>query len=121
MPNHEEHCADSLKRYGRTFSEVHRWMDEPCSLLGSQHRIYRHDPFVTPKEAKTIFGENADNACLDHIELDELDSRQKSIENKSFTEILPVVITVRYSGKRWRYECKGITQINEGKARFSYL
>jgi hypothetical protein len=49
-----------------------------CAILGASHRKYRHDPNTTPKEAKAIFGENADNACLDHIRLDELESRSKS-------------------------------------------
>jgi hypothetical protein len=79
MPNHEEHCEDTLKRYGKTFSELHTWMDEPSTILGPNHRKYRHDPNTTPLEAKKIFGENADHACLDHIRLDELDSRRKGI------------------------------------------
>jgi len=77
MPNHEEHCQESLKRYGKTFSELHTWMDEPSAILGASHRKYRHDPNTTPLEAKRMFGENADNACLDHIRLDELYSRRK--------------------------------------------
>jgi hypothetical protein len=52
MPNHEEHCAESLRRYGKSFSELHSWMDEPSLILGAAHRQYRHDPYVTPIEAK---------------------------------------------------------------------
>jgi hypothetical protein len=77
LPNNQEHCEDSLRRYGKTFSELHKWMDEPSAILGSGHRIYRHDPLVTPAEARRLFGEDADHACLDHIRLDELESRQK--------------------------------------------
>lgn len=76
MPNHEEHCEESLKRYGKTFSELHKWMDEPSVILGPIHRIHRHDPHVTPAEAKGLFGEYADHACLDHIRLDELERRK---------------------------------------------
>jgi hypothetical protein len=83
MPNHEEHCEDTLKRYGKTFSELHTWMDEPSTILGPNHRKYRHDPNTTPLEAKKIFGENADHACLDHIRLDELESRRKGIGRTS--------------------------------------
>jgi hypothetical protein len=79
MPNNKEHCEDSLRRYGKTFSELHTWMDEPSAILGANHRKYRHDPHTTPLEAKKLFGENADHACLDHIRLDELESRQKGI------------------------------------------
>jgi len=77
MPNHREHCEDSLRRYGKTFSELHKWMDEPSTVLGASHRKYRHDPNTTPIVAKKLFGENADNACLDHIRLDELETRNK--------------------------------------------
>lgn len=70
MPSHEEHCQNSLKKYGGRFDELHRWMDEPCIVMGREHRMYRHDPYITPKEAKKIFGEYADQACLDHIILD---------------------------------------------------
>jgi len=70
MPSHEEHCQQSLKKYGKTFSELHTWMDEPCKVLAGSHRIYRHDPVNSPKEAKKLFGELADHACLDHIILD---------------------------------------------------
>jgi hypothetical protein len=76
MPNNAEHCEDSLRRYGKPFSELHKWMDEPSTILGASHRKYRHDPNTTPKEAKALFGENADNACLDHIRLDELERRK---------------------------------------------
>jgi len=70
MPTHEEHCQHSLVRYGKTFSELHRWMDEPSTMLGPSHRMHRHDPENTPREAKQLFGEMADQACLDHIRLD---------------------------------------------------
>ena len=79
MPNNDEHCKDSLRRYRKSFSELHKWMDEPSAILGANHRKYRHDPNNTPKEAKQLFGENADNACLDHIRLDELERRGKGI------------------------------------------
>lgn len=70
MPSHEKHCQDSLKKYGKRFDDLHSWMDETWEILGTQHRMYRHDPYTTPQEAKNIFGEYADHACLDHIVLD---------------------------------------------------
>jgi len=27
MPLHEEHCQDSLRRYGKRFDELHGWMN----------------------------------------------------------------------------------------------
>lgn len=58
-------------------------MDEPCVILGANHRKYRHKPNTTPQEAKALFGKNADNACLDHIRLDELERRKKGIRKGS--------------------------------------
>jgi hypothetical protein len=51
-------------------------MDEPCTLLGKGHRVHRHDPIKTPPLAKELFGNLADEACLDHIRFDELESRR---------------------------------------------
>ena len=83
MASHADHCKHSLKRYGRTFSDLHRWMDEPSTLLGPSHRNFRHDPNETPVEAKRLFGELAEHACLDHIRLDELETRRKIGERRS--------------------------------------
>jgi hypothetical protein len=76
MPSHEEHCQDSLERYGKRFDKLHHWLDEPSTLLGKGHRIHRHDLVKTPKQAKELFGEFADQACLDHIRLDRLEERR---------------------------------------------
>jgi hypothetical protein len=129
MPNHEEHCADSLKRYGKSFSEIHRWMDEPCLILGSQHRIYRHDPYVTPSEAKAIFGDLADHVCLDHIRLDELESR-KSIttiwfQNTNYYEIKSVLSVIKFTIQSpagvSHFESEAVNISKDGKSRFTYI
>ena len=70
MPSNEIHCAQSRKKYGKSFSDLHKWMDEPSKILGSNHRIIRHDIKKTPKEARELFGPLADQACIDHIMLD---------------------------------------------------
>lgn len=75
-PNLEEHCKHSLKRYGKTFEELHKWMDELTQICGPTHRKFRHDIKKTPNEAKQIFGELADQACLDHILLDNYHSHR---------------------------------------------
>jgi hypothetical protein len=129
LPNHEEHCAESLKRYGKTFSEVHTWMDEPSLLLGSSHRKYRHDPDVTPFEAKAIFSEGADNVCLDHIRLDELESR-KSITtiwfpNTNYYEVksvLPVIqFTIQSRSGVSHFESEAVNISKDGQSRFTYV
>jgi hypothetical protein len=129
MPNHEEHCSESLKRYGKSFSELHSWMDEPCLILGSQHRIYRHEPLVTPMEAKAIFGEGADNACLDHIRLDELESR-KSITtiwypNMNFYDVESVLLVMKFTVQSRagvsHFESEAVSISKDGKSSFSYI
>jgi len=74
MPSHEEHCQDSLSKYGKRFDDLHRWMDEPWEVAGKYHRMYRHEPFTTPQEVRKLFGEYADHACIDHILLDRRES-----------------------------------------------
>jgi hypothetical protein len=55
-------------------------------MLGKDHRMYRHDPYKTPLEARRMFGENADHACLDHIRLDEVgDTKPPEEEGKKKT------------------------------------
>jgi len=39
---HEEHCLRTYERYGIRGDEIHSWMDEPSSISGAGHRIYRH-------------------------------------------------------------------------------
>ena len=70
MPNHKEHCDYSFLKYGKDFSELHKWMDEPIGILGGGHRAVCHNLKTTPNEAKKLFGEFADHACFDHIHLD---------------------------------------------------
>jgi len=55
-------------------------MDEPSEIIGSKHRMYRHDPYNTPTEAKTLFGEYADQACLDHIRADMRSWRRQGLK-----------------------------------------
>ena len=76
MPYHEKHCQESLRKYGKRFDDLHTWMDEPCDINGRAHRAFRHDPATTPQEAKKMFGEFADHACLDHIRLDQQSSEE---------------------------------------------
>ena len=39
---HEGHCVRSHEKYGVRGDEIHFWMDEPSSISGFAHRIYRH-------------------------------------------------------------------------------
>jgi len=42
MPNLKTHKALSIERTGRSFEELHRWIDERQKDLGSEHRSKRH-------------------------------------------------------------------------------
>ena len=44
MPSFEEHCAESIRLFGKPYEEVHRWLDEFAGLppLGMRHRRMRH-------------------------------------------------------------------------------
>ena len=61
------HSLSCRQRFGRSFSEVHSWMDAPSWGLRRKHRKYRHNILESPKEALSRFGEGADLACIDHI------------------------------------------------------
>jgi hypothetical protein len=43
MPNLEEHCKRILKRYGVEGKEIPSWIDEPSTILATEHRIVMHD------------------------------------------------------------------------------
>jgi hypothetical protein len=44
MPSHEMHKKVSKLLLGEDHRDVHSWMDEPVTWLGSKHRLLRHDP-----------------------------------------------------------------------------
>lgn len=101
MPSHRIHCAQSLKRYGKDFTELHHWMDEMTTLVAyKSHRKFRHDPYKTPKVARRLFGEFADEACLDHIRLDALELKEeesaKAIINNPDHEIIRLSLQFTY-------------------------
>jgi len=55
MPDHEEHCQHSFRRYGVRGDEIHAWIDEPSQVAGGSHRSYRHDLASLPT-AIQLFG-----------------------------------------------------------------
>jgi len=74
MPNLEEHCRRTLKRYGVEGSDIHTWLDEPSREYAGSHRQFRHDT-ETIKLVGEIFGKTygkslAENIALDHIMVD---------------------------------------------------
>jgi glycine cleavage system aminomethyltransferase T len=87
MPDHEEHCQHSLKRYGVRGDDIHSYIDEPCKIARQGHRVYRHDT-TTIKLVGQIFGAKygsafAESIALDHITADheeEISRRSNGIE-----------------------------------------
>jgi hypothetical protein len=81
MPNHEEHCQHSLKRYGTRGDDIHHWIDEPSQVLGGAHRTERHD-ISSLELAIQMFGEKYGDNIVRNIFLDHLylDSKTKSKE-----------------------------------------
>ena len=74
MPNLEEHCKGTLKRYGVEGRDIHEWLDKPSRKYGGAHRQFRHDT-ETIRLVGGIFGKKygkslAENIALDHIMLD---------------------------------------------------
>jgi hypothetical protein len=77
MPRNKTHREQSRRRYGKSYAEVHRWMDRPSSALHEKHREVRHDFYKTPQQAQRIFGGNAANVVRDHIRMDNESTRHK--------------------------------------------
>lgn len=46
MPRHRTHRAIDKAVLGKRYSDVHRFLDRPYSVLGPRHRILRHEPFT---------------------------------------------------------------------------
>lgn len=80
MPNVEEHCKSTLKRYGVEGRDIHQWLDEPSRKYAGGHREFRHDT-ETIRLVGKIFGKNygslAGNIALDHIMLDHKEEIEK--------------------------------------------
>ena len=92
MPSLKIHEEFSLEKYGKKFTELHQWMDEPVKIHGPSHRRYRHDIKETPKKAKELFGEGADLVCIDHIILDRVE--EKNTEEKVVTIVARITKTL---------------------------
>lgn len=80
MPEHEEHCLHSEKRYGVRGDEIHAWMDEPSSVVGVSHRQFRHSiedlPTAIQMFGKQYGAELVENIFLDHLKADSEENRK---------------------------------------------
>ena len=92
MPSFRTHCAISKKRTGNDFAELHRWIDEPRTRLGYDHRIERHHFSEDTKNTikrhwdtkRERLGEKAVIEWLFHIAIDNLYTAFK-MSSKSFS------------------------------------
>ena len=87
MPDHEEHCKHSFKRYGVRGEEIHSWLDEPSKVFGGFHRQLRHN-YETINEAVKFFGEKYGSETVRNIVTDHFiaDSEQDGQNNNNETE-----------------------------------
>ena len=85
MPNHEEHCQHSFKRYGVRGDDIHSWIDEPSQIMGGEHRKFRHDlaslPICLDVFKDKYTPDMIENIFLDHLKADSEEGREKRQEN----------------------------------------
>ncbi len=91
MPSRRVHEMLDMLLFGKRYSWLHKWMDEPWKWLGKKHRIWRHDPWQTPLQALMISGGdwNAFVSAACHIVLDE-------------DHVSPAILKLLYKLKRAR-------------------
>ncbi len=75
MARQEVHEKDCMDRYGKPYTEVHKWLDEfaklyPVTIFEDQHRKFRHNRKGV-EEVRKMWGDEAAGAALLHIVRDE--------------------------------------------------
>lgn len=68
MAKLEEHCQESIERFGEPYEALHRWLDEFAGTerYGMRHRRVRHHE-AGIQEAIRRFGEAAGAVARQHI------------------------------------------------------
>ena len=68
MPKFEEHCTESVRLFGKSYAELHRWLDEfaGSERYGMRHRRVRHHQ-AGINEAVRIFGTDVGPVARQHI------------------------------------------------------
>lgn len=87
MPDHEEHCLHSEKRYGIRGADIHQWIDEPSQIAGGSHRNYRHDlesiTIAIEAFGKIYGAEMVENIFLDHLKTDSEKNRKNKKQKQT--------------------------------------
>jgi hypothetical protein len=67
----EAHCAETIALFGKSFEQVHVWLDELAGRegIGLKHRRYRHH-LKGVEEIRKMYGEMAARAAIQHIKTD---------------------------------------------------
>ena len=68
MPSFEEHCIQSLVRFGNPYKEVNLWLDEFAGRppFGMKHRRFRHN-LVGIEEIRRKWGLEAAEVARQHV------------------------------------------------------
>ncbi|MEM3629144.1 MAG: hypothetical protein QXQ94_09780 [Candidatus Bathyarchaeia archaeon] len=82
MPSRRIHEHLDMLLFGKRYSWLHRWMDEPWRSRGKKHRQLRHDPQKTPMQAFVLSSGDwkAYISALCHIMLDKLSINPAAVE-----------------------------------------
>lgn len=64
----EDHCGESVSLFGKSYAEVHLWLDEfaGSEKYGFRHRKVRHHE-AGIAEVSRLFGQEAGKAARQHI------------------------------------------------------
>ena len=89
MPNLDIHCKLSKRRTGRSFEELHRWMDIYAQTLGVDHRSERHAYTIAMEKQVHDYYEKKERGLgniaveewLFHIALDNLHTLHKKMKH----------------------------------------
>ena len=76
MPKNEVHCALSMKRTGKSYKQLHKWIDDNKENRGVDHRNKKHSYSKDLRDFifKKYGGSEAVGEWLFHIALDYLDT-----------------------------------------------
>jgi hypothetical protein len=82
VPGWRVHVYLDRMYFGKSYSKIHRKMDEPFLFLGRKHRVLFHDPFSAFVIAKTYYPDdpNALAAANLHILMDETCTRDPGLK-----------------------------------------
>ena len=88
MPNLEYHIEFDKFLFGRSLSEVHKWIDEPVKELGFNHRKERHD-YSSVDILYKKFGCIGTKCAVSHLVLDaiftsKIDIRKADLSNANW-------------------------------------